>query len=67
MLDARGLSCPQPVLMLKRAMAEAKDRYEIIVDNLAAKENITRFAQNLGYNVFVTEKEGEYVFDIAKP
>lgn len=66
MLDARGLSCPQPVLMLKKAMTGNADKYEIIVDNVTAKENITRFATNSGYNVSVTEKEGDYVLNIAR-
>lgn len=66
MLDARGLSCPQPVLMLKKAMDGGGENFEIIVDNTAAKENITRFAGNLGYNVTVNEKEGDYILTVAK-
>ena len=34
MLDARGLSCPQPVLMLKKAMDGGGENFEIIVDKL---------------------------------
>ncbi|MDO4952845.1 MAG: sulfurtransferase TusA family protein [Synergistaceae bacterium] len=66
MLDARGLSCPQPVLMLKKAMTGGGEKFEIIVDNTAAKENITRFARNLGYNVAADEKEGEYILTVTK-
>ncbi|MDO4988504.1 MAG: sulfurtransferase TusA family protein [Synergistes sp.] len=66
MLDARGLSCPQPVLMLKKAMADNGDKYEIIVDNVTAKENITRFAVNSGYNVSVTEQNDDYVLSVAR-
>ncbi len=66
MLDARGLSCPQPVLMLKKAMDTGGEQFEIIVDNTAAKENITRFAGNLGYNVATTEKEGECIITVTK-
>ena len=66
MIDARGLSCPQPVLLLKKAMKSNASTYEIVVDNTTAKENITRFAGNLGYNVNVSEQDGEYTLEIKK-
>ena len=28
-LDARGLSCPEPVIMIRQAMAKKEDRYEM--------------------------------------
>lgn len=65
-LDARGLSCPEPVIMIKNAMASGEDSYEIIVDNHASKENITRYAEHAGYNVSVEEDEGEYTLSIKK-
>lgn len=65
-LDARGLSCPEPVIMIKNAMASGEDSYEIIVDNHASKENITRYAEHAGYNVSVEENEGEYTLSIKK-
>ena len=44
MLDARGLSCPAPVLMVRDAIAaEDIDALEVIVDNEAARENVSRF------------------------
>ena len=65
-LDARGLSCPGPVVMIKKAMASKEDKYQIIVDNNTAKENITRFVAHQGYNVSVTEKDGDITLDITK-
>lgn len=65
-LDAKGLSCPEPVIMIKNAMASGEDSYEIIVDNHASKENITRYAEHAGYNVSVEENEGEYTLSIKK-
>lgn len=65
-LDARGLSCPEPVIMIKNAMASGEDSYEIIVDNHASKENITRYAEHAGYNVSVEENKGEYTLFIKK-
>lgn len=65
-LDARGLSCPEPVMMLRKAMTAKEDSYQITVDNTTAKENISRFAAHQGYNVNVTEKDGDYILDITK-
>jgi TusA-related sulfurtransferase len=65
-VDARGLSCPQPVLMTKNALASKENSYEVLVDNSTAKENVTRFATNSGYKVAVAEKDGDYVLTLSK-
>ncbi len=65
-VDARGLSCPQPVLMTKAALASGEKAYEVLVDNATAKENVTRFATNSGYKVSVAEKGEDYVLSITK-
>lgn len=63
-IDARGLSCPEPVIMIKKAMESKEDSYEMIVDNHASKENVIRFAEHAGYHVSITEKDGEYTLII---
>lgn len=65
-IDARGLSCPQPVLMTKQALASNENAYEVLVDNGAAKENVTRFANHAGYNVSVSEENGDYRLTLTK-
>lgn len=65
-VDARGLSCPEPVIMLKNAMASKESAYELLVDNAASRENCTRFANHQGYQVQVTEEHGEYRLSITK-
>lgn len=66
-VDARGLSCPQPVLMTKKALENSKSSsFEIIVDNATAKENVTRFASNAGYKVKVTEDGEDYRLIVEK-
>ena len=51
LLDARGLSCPEPVMMIRKAMATGENTYQIVVDNPTARENVTRYAVHQGYNV----------------
>jgi selenium metabolism protein YedF len=44
-IDARGLACPGPVIETKKALeAGGFESLEVIVDNAAAKENVSRFA-----------------------
>lgn len=66
-VDARGRSCPQPVLMAKKAL-EAEDAISILVDNNTAKENVSRFARSQNYAATVenADAEGEYRIVITK-
>ena len=66
MLDARGLSCPEPVVMIRKAMASKATEYTMVVDNPTAKENVTRYAEHQGYTVAVSENGDEYTLTITK-
>ena len=65
-LDARGLSCPEPVIMIRKAMLSGGAAYEMVVDNPASRENVTRYAQHQGYTVSVAEQNGEYTLTMTK-
>ena len=52
-IDARGLSCPEPVIRTKNALASGEKAYTVMVDNVTAKENVSRFALHQGYKVSV--------------
>ena len=65
-LDARGLSCPEPVIMIRKAMMSKEAAYEMIVDNVTSKENVTRYAEHQGYAVSVSENGGEYTLVMCK-
>ena len=60
-VDARGLSCPQPVILTKRVMDE-KSGEEIItlVDNPTSLENVCKLAKNQGYRFTVEESGSEH-------
>lgn len=36
-IDARGLSCPEPVILTKKALAVSHEGLEILVDNETSK------------------------------
>lgn len=65
-VDARGLSCPEPVVMTRNAMVSKETAYQVLVDAVAAKENVTRYAMSQGYAVSVSENNGEFTLDITK-
>ena len=65
-IDARGLSCPEPVILTKNAFASKEAQYEVLVDNPTAKENVSRFAKHQGYQVTVEEKGEEFVLHMKK-
>jgi len=61
-LDARGLACPAPVLMVKDAI-EKEDLLElmVMVDNEASRENVTRFFESRQYAVTSTSQGSDYL------
>ncbi|MEO0225425.1 MAG: sulfurtransferase TusA family protein, partial [candidate division WOR-3 bacterium] len=66
-IDARGLACPQPVVVTKKALEEIETGViEVLVDNKPASENVSRFAKNAGCDVMVSEEKGDFVIRITK-
>jgi len=67
-IDCRGLACPQPVINTKKALEEVAPgaTLTVVVDNPAARENVTLLAQNAGHRVEVKENNGEYVLSITR-
>lgn len=68
MIDARGYSCPEPVIMVKKALERQTDEKtcEVLVDNHAARENITRFVTHQGYSVESTEQGDDFLLKITR-
>jgi tRNA 2-thiouridine synthesizing protein A len=67
-VDARGLSCPQPVLMtLDEIKKINKGEIEVLVDTDTSKENVSRAAENKGWQVKDIQDVGEgYKITISK-
>jgi TusA-related sulfurtransferase len=59
-VDARGLSCPQPVLMTMDEMKKvSQGEIQILVDTDTSKENVSRAAESKGWTVNDVKEEGE--------
>lgn len=59
-VDARGLSCPQPVILTLDAIKNLdKGELQILVDTDTAKENVIRATGNKGWKAKDVKEEGE--------
>jgi TusA-related sulfurtransferase len=59
-VDARGLSCPQPVILTLDEIKKGSDNEIIIlVDTDTSKENVTRAAESQGCRINEVTSEGE--------
>ncbi len=67
-VDARGLSCPQPVMLTSKALKKlSKGAVEVLVDSGTARDNISRLGKNSGWTVAVEEQtEGSYRIVLKK-
>lgn len=58
-IDCRGLLCPQPVIHTKEALeALGRGRLTVLVDNEAARSNVSRFLASRGLNPDIKEEGG---------
>ncbi|HAE43753.1 MAG TPA: SirA family protein [Clostridiales bacterium] len=65
-IDTRGMSCPQPVLMTKKALEKHPEGIAILVDNNTAKGNVERFLKNAGYTATITEDGEDFILEAKK-
>lgn len=60
-IDARGLSCPQPVVLTQKAAQSGKKAFEIVVDSEVCLENVTRFVRNKLQTTPEIRQEGDLI------
>jgi tRNA 2-thiouridine synthesizing protein A len=64
-IDARGLSCPQPVMLTRDVIKKmSKGTIEVLIDSATARDNVSRLAKNSGWSVKIEEQPGA-VFKIV--
>ena len=59
-VDARGLSCPQPLMMTNDALKTQKGAFKVLVSEPHQKTNVEKFATDKGKKVTVTEVGSEF-------
>lgn len=66
-VDARGLSCPLPVVKTKQALENTdEDCIKVIIERADGCQNVVRFAESQGYLCDVEEKDGLFNITITK-
>jgi tRNA 2-thiouridine synthesizing protein A len=60
-VDARGLSCPEPVMLTSQALkSHGKETIKVLVSEPHTRANVEKFAKSQGRTVTVTEKGDEF-------
>ncbi len=66
-VDARGLLCPEPVLLTKQVLdAVPGGIVKVLVSNAAARENVSRLAENRGWRVEVSRQNEDFLLVLQK-
>ena len=66
-VDARGHSCPIPVVMARKAvLADQPTELDVLVDNQCSVENVTRFGSSQGYQVTVDAEGADFRLHLRK-
>lgn len=65
-VDARGQLCPKPVMMVREAMLGGEGELSVFLDNEISASNVTRFLENVGYDVTRSEVGGEVIIQARR-
>jgi tRNA 2-thiouridine synthesizing protein A len=65
-VDARGLSCPQPVILARNAIQAGAFPIEVLVETVTSRENVRRAAEKLGCKVQVKDLGDEFKLTLTK-
>jgi tRNA 2-thiouridine synthesizing protein A len=56
-LDARGLSCPQPAMLTQKALESLTGgAVQVLVDSCTARDNVVRIARKAGWQADIQEQ-----------
>jgi selenium metabolism protein YedF len=67
-VDARGLVCPKPLIMTKKALGNLAvgQEMEILIDNETSRDNVVRFLKDNGATVDVSTDGGVHRLAVTK-
>lgn len=57
-VDARGLSCPEPIMLTAEALKSAGGPVKVLVSEPHQKTNVEKYAKDHGKKTVSTEKDG---------
>jgi TusA-related sulfurtransferase len=65
-IDVRGLSCPQPLIITKKAVDAGETEIKVLADDAVARDNVKRMAETAGFTVTITEQDDEFILEMTK-
>jgi len=68
-LDTKGLLCPEPLMLLHKAVREVESGQiiEVIATDPSTERDITKFCTFLGHTLLSQEKQGDlFIYQIEK-
>lgn len=65
-MDARGRSCPEPVVLTRKALEKYPGGVQVMLDNATSKDNVKRFAESRSYTVKVKNEGEDFLLTITK-
>jgi tRNA 2-thiouridine synthesizing protein A len=65
-IDARGLSCPQPVLMTQQAIKNGEKNFEVLVNSEVSKENVLRCINKNKLTATVREEGEDFILTVTE-
>lgn len=63
-IDTRGLSCPQPVILVNNELSNRSGEFEILLDSEASLENIARLLKRKKADYEVIEKTEYTIYHV---
>jgi len=65
-IDTRGLSCPQPVVLVMREIQAGTHSFTVLLDSEVAQENVRRLLESKGYTINQSESDDSVVYETSK-
>jgi len=65
-VDASGLSCPEPVILARKAIQQGQFPIRVLVDTGTSRDNVSRMAQSAGCKVAVEDTDGGFILTLTK-
>lgn len=65
-IDARGLSCPQPVVLTRNAIKSGNKNFEVLVNSEVSKENVIRCVESSKLKASVKEDGENFIITVSE-
>ena len=65
-IDARGLSCPQPVVLTQKAIKNGQTEFQVLVDSEVSRENVMRCVEKNNLTAEAASEGDTFIISISK-